>query len=120
MLITSNADNGYENVGLLDIASKQIKWLTNDKWEIEGGEFSPDGKQVTWIANVDGNTDIYIHELASSKSSSLPLPKGVNEPVGKNPSAFSTDGARLLYYHNGPTAPNDSWVYSIATASRTR
>ncbi len=78
LLITSNAGNGYDNVGLLDIATKKIDWLTQDKWEIEGGNFSPDGKSVTWTANVDGNTDIYVHDLASGKTTSLPLPKGVN------------------------------------------
>ncbi len=48
--------------------TKKIDWLTQDKWEIEGGNFSPDGKSVTWTANVDGNTDIYIHDLASGKT----------------------------------------------------
>jgi dipeptidyl aminopeptidase/acylaminoacyl peptidase len=114
LLITSNAANGYDNVGLLDVASKKIAWLTKDKWEIGGGEFSPDGKRVTWTANVDGNTDIYIHDLVTGKTTSLPLPKGLNEPAGKF-SAFTKDGLRLLYHHNGPTAPNDLWVFQTAT-----
>jgi dipeptidyl aminopeptidase/acylaminoacyl peptidase len=113
LLITSNAGNGYDNVGLLDISSKKIDWLTQDKWEIEAGNFSPDGKSVTWTANLDGNTDIYVHHLASGKTTSLPLPKGVNHPGGAD-SGFTRDGSRLLYYHNGPTSPNDVWVYSIA------
>jgi dipeptidyl aminopeptidase/acylaminoacyl peptidase len=112
LLITSNAENGYDNVGLLDIASRKISWLTKDKWEINGGEFSPDGKRVTWTANVDGNTDIYVRDLATGKTTSLPLPKGLNEPAGKF-SAFTRDSARLLYYHNGPTAPGDLWVYQL-------
>jgi len=115
LFITSNAENGYENVGLLDIASKKIQWLTQDKWAITAGDFSPDGKQVTWTANVDGNTDIYIHELASGRTHSLPLPKGVNELAGKF-SAFSKDGTRILYNHNGPSAPGDLWVHSFATS----
>jgi len=114
LLITSNTENGYENVGLLDIASKKITWLTRDKWEIDGGEFSPDGKRLTWTANVDGNADIFVHDLATGKTTSLPLPKGVNELGGKS-SAFTKDGAWLLYYHNGPTAPNDLWAHSMAT-----
>jgi dipeptidyl aminopeptidase/acylaminoacyl peptidase len=114
LLITSNAQNGYENVGLLDIATKKISWLTKDKWEINGGEFSREGKRVTWTANVDGNTDIFVHDLVSGKTTSLPLPKGVNEPSGKT-SAFSKDGGRFLYYHNGPTSPNDLWVYHSVT-----
>lgn len=113
LLVTSNASNGYENVGLLDVVSKKINWLTQDKWEISGGNFSPDGKSVTWTANVDGNIDIHLHDLASSKTTSLPLPKGVNG-LGGAESAFTRDGSRLLYHHNGPTSPNDVWVYSLA------
>ncbi len=60
ILITSNAGNGYRNAGLLDIATKKITWLTSDKWEIDSGTFSPDGKRLTWTANVDGNQDIYL------------------------------------------------------------
>ncbi|HTE90968.1 MAG TPA: S9 family peptidase [Terriglobales bacterium] len=113
VLITANAGNGYDNVGLLDVASKKITWLTHDKWEISGGHFSPNGKSITWTANVDGNTDIYLHDIASGKTTSLPLPRGVNQ-VGGAESAFTRDGSRLLYYHNGPNAPNDIWIYSLA------
>src|ERR1017187_8270397 len=60
VLITSSAGDGYDNVGLLEIASKKIRWLTNDKWEVSGESFSPDGKSLTYTANVDGNTDIYL------------------------------------------------------------
>jgi dipeptidyl aminopeptidase/acylaminoacyl peptidase len=44
----------------------------------------------------------------------LPVAKGVNEPAGGH-SAFTTDGSRLLYYHNGPTEPCDLWIYTMAT-----
>ena len=114
LLITSNAGNGYENVGLLNIATKKINWLTQDKWEINGGNFSPDGRTVTWTANVDGNTDIFLHDLATGGTTSLPLAKGVNY-LGGSPTSFSPDGSQLLYYHNGPTSPSDAWVYSIST-----
>jgi dipeptidyl aminopeptidase/acylaminoacyl peptidase len=124
VLVTSNARNGYDNVGLLNVGMRgaengyfvpeKIKWLTHEKWEIRGSEFSPDGKQITFSANVDGNEDIYLHDLATGKSSMLPIPKGVNEPAGGH-SAFTKDGARLLYSHNGPTAPGDLWVYTLAT-----
>jgi dipeptidyl aminopeptidase/acylaminoacyl peptidase len=115
LLITSNAGNGYDNVGLLEIATQKITWLTEGKWENSAGNFSPDGRQVTWTGNVDGNTDIFIHDLASGKTSALPLPKGVNE-LGGSESAFTRDGAQLLYYHNGPTAPNDAWIYETSSA----
>ncbi len=56
---------------MLDVASKKISWITKDKWEIRAGEFSPDGKRLTFSANVDGNEDIYLHDLATGKSTAL-------------------------------------------------
>ncbi len=113
ILITSNAGDGYDNVGLLDIASKTIRWLTHDKWELSGESFSPDGKFLTYTANVDGNTGIYLYDVAAGKARALPVPKGVNYAAGRT-SPFTRDGSRLLYYHTGPTAPGDLWVYNIA------
>lgn len=115
VLTTSNAANGFENVGLLDVASKKISWLTHEKWEVAGGHFSRNGNSVTWRANLDGSTDLFIHNFLTGKTISLPLPKGVNSFAGAE-SAFSHDGTRLLYYHNGPGAPSDVWVYHLATA----
>ena len=112
VLITSNASDGYDNVGLLDIASKKIRWVTQDKWEISGESFSPDGKYLTYNANVDGNTDVYLYDIASGKAHALLLPKGVNFSSGRT-SPFTRDGARMLYYHTGPTAPGDLWVYEL-------
>jgi dipeptidyl aminopeptidase/acylaminoacyl peptidase len=113
ILITSNAGNGYQNAGLLDIATKKIHWLTQDKWEVSGENISPDGKYLTYTANVDGNTDIYLYDIAARKARALPLPKGLNQPAG-SPSPFTRDSSRLLYYHNGPTAPGDLWAYNLA------
>src|SRR5712692_2126374 len=113
VLITSNASDGYDNFGLLEIASKKIRWLTQNKWEISGESFSPDGKFLTYNANVDGNTDICLYDVASGKAHALPLPKGVNHVAGRT-SPFTHDNSRLLYYHTGPTAPGDLWVYDLA------
>jgi len=119
VMVTSDAGNGFSNAGLLDVATKKLKWLTDGKWEVEGGYFSPNGKSATWRANVDGNTDLYIHDLVSSKTAKLPLPKGVNS-FGGAESTFTHDGSKLLYYHNGPSAPSDAWVYDIASGKSTQ
>ena len=119
VLITSNAGNGYQNVGLLDVATKKITWLTEDKWEVTSGKFSPDGKRLTWTANVDGNQDIYLYYMATRRALALPVAKGINSLAGAE-TAFSHDGTRLLYTHNGPDAPNDVWAYDFTAQKRTR
>jgi dipeptidyl aminopeptidase/acylaminoacyl peptidase len=112
LLITSNANNGYENVALLDIASSKIEWLTESKWETDAGNFSIDGKTLTWVSNIDGQKDIFLYDLAAKRAQIMELPKGVNT-LGGAESAFSPDGSKLLFYHNGPKSPKDVWVYSI-------
>jgi dipeptidyl aminopeptidase/acylaminoacyl peptidase len=116
VLITSNSRNGYDNVGLLDIATQKITWLTDDKWEMRAGAFAPDGGTAAWTANVDGNTNLYLYNLAGRKAEMLPLDAGVNSFAG-NHSPYTPDGSKLLYYHNGPTAPNDVWIYDLKAKS---
>jgi dipeptidyl aminopeptidase/acylaminoacyl peptidase len=112
LLITSNALNGSENVGLLEIATKHIQWLTQAKWESQAGSFSPDGRSLTWTTNTEGDQDIFLYTLATKHAEALALHVGVNALAG-SATAFSDDGTRLLYYHNGPEAPNDLWTYTL-------
>lgn len=114
ILLSSNSGNGYDNAALLDIATKKITWLTTGKWEITSGKFSPDGKRLTWMANVEGNGDIAIYDLNTRQTQTLAAASGINTLAGPQ-SPFSPDGTRLLYSHIGPTAPTDLWVYDFAT-----
>ena len=119
VLLTSNAENGFQNVGLLDIDKQKIQWLTREKWEVSAGNFSPDGKSVTWSANVDGETQLYLHNLAAGTTARLHMAGGVNS-FGGAESAFSRDGSKLLCYHNGAAAPSDAWVYQIKSGTSTQ
>jgi len=114
ILLSSNSGNGYDNAGLLDIATKKISWLTTGKWEITSGKFSPDGKRLTWMANVEGNVDIVIYDRNTHQTQTLASGSGINTLAGPQ-SPFSPDGTRLLYSHIGPNAPTDLWVYDFAT-----
>jgi len=115
VLLTSNAYNGYDNVGLLETATNNIEWLTKDRWEMISGRFSPDDKLATWTANIDGNQEIFTCDLAAKRATALPIAQGVNS-FGGSESPFSRDGSRLLLYHDGPTAPKDVWVYDRASS----
>jgi len=112
LLVTSNAANGYANVALISLADHKVTWLTQDRWEIAAGGFSPDGRTATWTAIVDGTEQIYTCDLAPKRAQALPLPAGLNSPAGGQ-SAYTTDGARLLFSHSGAREPNDLWVWDV-------
>lgn len=114
VLITSNEKGGYQNVALLDPATKQRTWVTDMKWEAQSGEFSPDGKTFTYTVNADGRTEIYLVDRQSGHAVKLPAPEGLTYPTG-NPVPFSPNGDRLLVSHQSSTEPADLWVYDMAT-----
>ncbi|HZI56297.1 MAG TPA: S9 family peptidase [Verrucomicrobiae bacterium] len=114
ILVISGAANGYQNAGLLDVATQKITWLTSDKWEVNTARFSQDGKRVAWTVDVDGNRDIYIYDIATRSTRPLPITKGMNWfDVQESP--FSHDSSHLLYIHEGANAPNDLWTYDLGT-----
>jgi dipeptidyl aminopeptidase/acylaminoacyl peptidase len=122
LLITSNAGNGYSNAALLDVATKKITWLTQDKWEVNSGKFSPDRRTVTWTANIDGAAKVFVdrgwnpntYYFGARLPYALPLGEGINTLAGAD-TPFTADGAHLLYYHEGANAPNDLRVLDFAT-----
>jgi len=114
LLITSNARSGYQNVALLDIASKKITWVTDTKWEASAGDFSPDGKRFTYAINADGRSDVYLGDTASTQSDKIPIAGGVNG-FAASPTSFSSSGDRLLLSHESSVEPADFWVYDLAS-----
>jgi dipeptidyl aminopeptidase/acylaminoacyl peptidase len=114
LLITSNAEGGYKNVALLDIASGKRTWITHTKWEAASGDFSPSGKSATYTHNADGRIELYLVDLSSMHAEKLPVGAGLTDPTG-NPSAFSPSGDRLLFSHQSSTTPEDLWVFDMAS-----
>ena len=98
----------------MDIATKKISWLTKENGKRR--EFSPDGKREDTRRERGWRwRQLYLHDLATGKSTALPIPKGITNLPAAIP-GFTKDGSRLEYYHNGPTAPGDIvGVYTLAT-----
>jgi dipeptidyl aminopeptidase/acylaminoacyl peptidase len=113
VLITSNEKGGYQNVALVDVASKQRHWVTDLKWEARAGDFAPDGKSFTYTLNADGQTGTYIFDRDLGRAVVLGSVGGITAPVG-DPTAYSPSGDRLLMSVQGSTRPPDLWVYDFA------
>jgi dipeptidyl aminopeptidase/acylaminoacyl peptidase len=112
LLITSNQKNGFDNVALLDVATRKLIWATEAKWESHAGHFSPDGRRFTYLINEDGRTRLYLVDRETMKSEEISFPPGLNDFTG-NPTAFSPGGDRLLAMHQSSTHPADIWSYDL-------
>ena len=113
VLVTCNQKGGYQNAALLDIASKQLKWITDTQWEASSGNFSRDGKYATYEVNADGLSTTYLYEIGTGKAHAVAMPEGLTSIDG-TPTAFSPDGKSLLLSHQSSQRPSDLWVYDLA------
>jgi dipeptidyl aminopeptidase/acylaminoacyl peptidase len=114
LLITSNQKGGYENIALLDIATKKPTWVSDTKWEAHSGDFSPSGKSFTYSINADGLTDVYLVDAKTLHATKIPLEAGVNG-LAATLNSYSPSGNRLLLTHQSSVRPGDFWVYDIAS-----
>jgi dipeptidyl aminopeptidase/acylaminoacyl peptidase len=108
LLITSNEKAGYENVALLDVASKKMRWVTDTQWEAHGGDFAPDGKTFTYTLNADGRTTVNFVDVKTLKASDRGVPAGLNAAAG-SPTAFRADGS-FLYAHQDSTHASNLYL----------
>lgn len=119
LLLTSNQKGGYQNVAMLDIATKKLKWVTDTQWEANSADFSPAAGSFTYTLNADGRTDIYLADTATMKPQKLPLPGGLNS-FSAAPTSFSPKGDRLLLVHESSVQSGDYWVYDLRTRRLTQ
>jgi dipeptidyl aminopeptidase/acylaminoacyl peptidase len=112
LLLSSDAENGYMNVALLDLGSKKLTWATDTKWEAFSGNYSPDGKRFSYVVNADGVTDDYLVDRNNNHADKVDLPHGLNVLAG-NPNQFSPESDRIIVSHEASNQPGDLWVYDI-------
>lgn len=114
LLITSNQKGGYQNVALLDLATKKLTWVTDTKWEAGAGDFSPSGKSFTYTLNADGLIDAFLVDAKTLHAEKIPLLAGLNG-FAAYPTSYSPSGDRLLVSHESSVRAGDYWVYEVAS-----
>jgi dipeptidyl aminopeptidase/acylaminoacyl peptidase len=112
LLLSSDAKGGYMNIGLLEVATKQLTWVTDLKWEASSGNFSPDGKSYSYIVDEDGVIDTYLADRSSNHGEKLDLPHGLNSFSG-NPNEFAPQSDRVIVSHEASNQPGDLWIYDL-------
>jgi dipeptidyl aminopeptidase/acylaminoacyl peptidase len=99
LLVTSNANDGYNNAALLDSATKKLRWITHTQWSANGAAFTPDGGSVVVLLNADGRISTRFINLKTMQQSERGVPPGLSYPVAY-PTPFLPDGSLLLSHED--------------------
>ncbi len=109
----SDAD-GHRRVGLLTVETGELRWLTpgDGRTEETPGTFSPDGRWLSVIRNVDSTLTPVLYDTATGEARELRLPPGL--AVGTE---FAHGGTHLLFSHVTTTTRPQVLLYDLGDDS---
>ena len=105
-LVFSSNISGYYDIGIFEIESETIEWLSRGETEDLQPVWSPSGDQLAYIQNQGCSAELII--MAGGHSNSNNLGKGVFYSP-----KFTPDGAKVLAVYEDPCHPPDIWSFSI-------
>lgn len=107
--------NGFNNIGLIDAASGQVKMLLTENIEHSEPRWSPDGKSLSFTKNLNYAYHIFRIPAAGGRAQQLTTRGGVNggsSATGQTRGThmWSAKGDEIFFYHSDPTMTGDVWA----------
>jgi len=109
LYFVSNENREFTAIASMDLATRKVKVLAEEKWDIGPSSLSSDGKRIAFTVNIDGYSELRILDLVGGGSRRIQgIPPGiVDEPT------WSHDGRLLAFTFSGATHNPDIWLYSM-------
>ncbi len=101
--------HGYFDIGVYELATGQITWVTEGNGSKEQPAWSPDGQRLAYIVNHGPVTELAVLELESGTVVTYQIEPGVHYVP-----RFTRDGAHLALVFDSPDHPCDLWLLSTA------
>ncbi len=105
---------GSVDIGIFDLASRAVDWVTNGGRECYYPKWSPDGTRIAYVENHEGNWGIVVHALNGSMDR-FRIGPGIHSQV-----EFTPDGQSLVLTFAGPDRPADLWTLSLTDRQTTQ
>lgn len=104
----SNYEGNYE-IGIYNVATGKIEWITKTGGEKEYPDWSPDGKLLTYVTSKGPITYLSTHRIDDHAVSISHIEPGViYSPT------FTPDGKQVIFVFDNPRHPDDLWVFSVS------
>ncbi len=104
--------HGYFDIGVYELATGQITWVTEGDGNKEHPHWSPDGQRLAYVVSHGPVTALAVLELESRAEVTYQVEPGVHYML-----RFTRDGAHLAFVFDSPDHPCDLWLLSLADGS---
>ncbi len=107
--------NGFNNLGVIDVATGEETILLVEDVEHSDPQWSPDGQWITFTKNLDYQYHIFRIPADGGEAEQLTERGGVNggsRATGQTRGMhkWHPDGERIVYYHSDPSTTGDIWI----------
>jgi dipeptidyl aminopeptidase/acylaminoacyl peptidase len=99
--------HGFNNIGIYDLFTRGIVWLTGGEGEKQFPVWSPDGKQLAYVLNRSTVSWLVVHKLGEA-----PVLFQIEQGVHYLPQ-FTPDGLHIILAFDNPRHPDDIWALSL-------
>jgi dipeptidyl aminopeptidase/acylaminoacyl peptidase len=98
---------GFNNIGIYEITTHKITWLTEGAGEKQFPVWSPDAKRLVYVLNRGTVSWLMVQELGES-AQMYQLEPGVHYIP-----RFSRDGRTIIFGFDNPRHPDDLWSLTL-------
>jgi dipeptidyl aminopeptidase/acylaminoacyl peptidase len=102
--------DGYFNIGIFEINSENITWITSGEGDKRQPAWAPDGQQLAYIHHHHGGTILETCSLAERKITSYQWEGGFHHLP-----RFTPDSRKIISIFESPERPPDLWSLTIKT-----
>ena len=118
VFVITDHDSDVRRLAYIDLATKQFKYLSGQKSDVEDFKIAPDGKTLAFITNEDGISRLHILDLKTDQEKPAPaVPLGIISDLkwhnNSQDLAFNFKSARTptdVYSLNIQTGKVDQWT----------
>jgi dipeptidyl aminopeptidase/acylaminoacyl peptidase len=109
-LAFSSDDRGMSDIGIYDVTTRSIDWITNPDCEYYYPVWSPRGDQIAYQRLREGNVDLILHDVTGARGLEVvQITPGVH-----NQQRFTPDGSTLIFTCGGAAYPPDLWTLQLS------
>lgn len=107
LAFASNLHSSFE-IGIYEVETGAIVWLTSGEGEKEHPDWSPDGEQICYVLSHGPTTMLVIQSLSMESNKSYQIEPGViYSPT------FDSQGECIYLVFDNPRYPDDLWSFSL-------
>lgn len=109
--VVTDHDSDFRRLAYIDLATKNFRYLSGGKSDVEDFKIASDGKTLAYISNEEGISRLHLIDIKSGRENSVPnLPSGIiSDPY------WHKNSQDLAFNFKSARTPTD--VYSLNTGT---